>query len=242
MIVVRVISLSASPRRAAMRAQLDAITGLEWAFFDAATVVPAFLVHDPVTVRATLRRDLTPGEIGCFASHAHLWRWLLDQPRDTAMIVLEDDLIIDPAFFTSLAAFDRETARIDYLRLYAKAPAGARVAGRIAGRHLVRYRGIAFGTQAYLIRQPAAARLAASITAIVRPIDDEMDRYWAHGVPNLGLFPFPVMELGLPSTIEGERRGLPPATWRDAGFQARRIGESLRRRLANLRQSIGLGL
>ena len=69
-----------------------------------------------------------------------------------------------------------------------------------------------------------------------------MDRFWAHGVPNIGLFPFPVMELGLPSTIEGERRGLPRASWRDIAFQGRRIGEGLRRRAANLRVQFGLPL
>ena len=237
MIIVRVISLPGSPRRAAMAAQLAAIAQLDWSFFDAATAVPDWLCHDSAVVRRTIRRDMTPGELGCFASHARLWRWLATQPAGTAMVVLEDDLLLDPAFFAGLPAFAK-AAPADYLRLYAKVPAAATVIGRAAGRHLVRYRGIAFGTQAYLIRQPAAARFAASITAIARPIDDEMDRFWAH----IGLFPFPVRELGLPSTIEGERRGLPPATWRDIAFQGRRIGEGLRRRAANLRVRFGLPL
>lgn len=241
MIVVRVISLAGSPRRPPMAAQLAEIAGLDWSFFDASSSIPDWLHHDPAAVRRTIRRDMTRGELGCFASHAGLLRWLGTQPAGTAMVVLEDDLLLDPAFFAGLASF-AASAPADYLRLYAKAPAPATVIGRAAGRHLVRYRGIAFGTQAYFIRQPAAARFAASITEILRPIDDEMDRYWAHGVANLGLFPFPVMELGLPSTIEGERRGLPPATWRDIGYQARCLRESLRRRAANLRLVLGLPL
>lgn len=239
MVAVRVISLRGSPRRAGMAAQLAAIPGLDWAFSDACEALPADLAHDPAATRRTIRRDLTRGEIGCFASHVGLWRELASQSQDAAMVVLEDDLLIDPGFFAGLEALAVAAPHIDYLRLHAKAPAPARVIGRIAGRHLVRYRGVAFGTQAYFLRQPAAARLTASITTITRPIDDEMDRYWAHGVVNLGVFPFPVLELAGPSTIESARRGLPPATWRDSGYLARRAAESLRRRIANFRLALG---
>lgn len=243
----RVISLAGSPRRAGMAAQLDRVTGpggapLDWAFFDACEAVPPILTHDLAATRATIRRDMTRGEIGCFASHVSLWHWLGRQPPDRLLLVLEDDLVLDPEFMAQLSQIAASHPEIPYLRLYAKAPAPARVIGRVAGRHLVRYQGIAFGTQAYLMRPAAAQRLAASVIRITRPIDDEMDRYWAHGVANLGLFPFPVMELGLPSTIEATRRGLPPATMADTPYQVRRLVESLRRRAANLRLALGLPL
>jgi glycosyl transferase family 25 len=225
-----------------MAGQLAAIPALDWAFFDALTTVPAFLVHDPRETRATIRRDLTPGELGCFASHASLWGELAAGPADRVLIVLEDDLLIDPAFFAALPAFAEAVAAHDYVRLHAKAPAPARVIGRAGGRHLVRYRGVAFGTQAYLMRPAAAQRLLGSITRIVRPVDDEMDRYWAHSVPNIGVFPFPLLERAMPSSIEAARRGLPPARWSEAGYQARRLADSLRRRLANLRLDLGLPL
>lgn len=239
MVVVRVISLAGSPRRPGMAAQLDPIAGLDWQFFNACEAPLPDLVHDANVVRRTIRRDLTAGELGCFASHVALWRWLAAQPPETALVVLEDDLLIDPVFFGSLDKIAASVPDIAYLRLHAKAPASASVIGRVAGRHLVRYRALAFGTQAYLLRQPAAARLVASITAIRRPIDDELDRYWAHRVANIGVFPFPVLELALPSTIEAARRGLAPANWLDTGFQAQRISEGVRRRLANLLLAIG---
>jgi glycosyl transferase family 25 len=239
---VRVISLSDSARRAGMAAQLDAVPGLDWSFFNACTAVPAWLDHDRVAARATIRRDLTAGELGCFASHASLWRELAAAPDGSAMVVLEDDLLIDPEFFGALPAFDAAVADFDYVRLHAKAPTPARVIGRATGRHLVRYRGIAFGTQGYFIRKAAAQRLAASITRVIRPVDDEMDRYWAHGVPNIGVFPFPLLERAGPSTIEAERRGLAPPSPFEFGYQTRRIGNSLRRSLANLRLDLGLSL
>ena len=180
-----------------------------------------------------MRRTLTPGEIGCFASHAALWQELAGGEAE-AMVVLEDDLLIDPGFFAGLPLVAAALAAHPFVRLHAKAPVAARVIGRVAGRHVVRYRGIAFGTQGYILRREGARRWLGSIRSIVRPVDDEIDRFWAHGVPNIGLHPFPVMEVGGPSTIEGERRDLPPPRWHEFGWQARRAVESARRRLANL--------
>ena len=34
-----------------------------------------------------------------------------------------------------------------------------------------------------------------------RPVDDEMDRSWSHGVRNLAVFPFPIMERAQESGI-----------------------------------------
>jgi glycosyl transferase family 25 len=34
-----------------------------------------------------------------------------------------------------------------------------------------------------------------------RPIDVELDRPWAHGIQNLSVFPFPVIEESVDSTI-----------------------------------------
>lgn len=242
MIKLRVISLAESLRRPGMATQLGAVPGLDWSFFDACTGLPDFLVHDATATRATIRRDLTRGELGCFGSHASLWHELAGAPDGAAMVVLEDDLLIDPGFFGALDAFAAAVPGIDYLRLHAKAPAPARVVGRAAGRHIVRYQGIAFGTQGYFIRKAAAQRFATAITRVVRPVDDEMDRYWAHGVPNMGVFPFPLLELAGASTIEAERRGLAAPSWFEAGYQSRRVVNSLRRHLANLRLALGLPL
>ncbi len=233
-IPVRVISLADSPRRVAMALQLEAVPGLAWSFFDALRTLPESLAYDEAGARRAIRRVMTPGELGCFASHVALWHELAAGAAD-AMVVLEDDLLIDPTFFAQLPAVVGALASHDFVRLHAKSPVAARVIGRVAGRHVVRYRGIAFGTQGYILRRAGAQRWLASIRSVVRPVDDEIDRYWAHGVPNIGIHPFPVMEIGGPSTIEGERRELPQPRWHEFGWQARRAFESARRRLANLR-------
>ena len=40
---------------------------------------------------------------------------------------------------------------------------------------------------------------------VTRPIDDEMDRSWVHGQPNLAVFPFPIMEETSDSIIGNAR-------------------------------------
>ncbi len=233
MVEVHVISLPGSPRRAAMAAQLDAVPGLSWRFFDGLSALPTWLAYDPAEARRTIRRELTPGELGCFASHAMLWKLLVDSPMD-AIVVLEDDLLIDPAFFAALPEVSATLAAHPFVRFHAKAPTAADIIGSVTGRHVVRYRGMAIGNQGYLMRRAAAERWLERVRTAVRPIDDEMERYWAHGIPNVGIHPFPVIERGGPSTIEDARRGIAPPRWHEFGWQYRRAVESARRRIANV--------
>lgn len=231
-IAVRVISLPGSAaRRAAMTAQLAAIPGLDWAFFDAGGPPPPGLSHAAARARRRLRRDLTPGELGCYASHFALWTWLAAAPCE-ALVVLEDDVIVDPAFFARLA----ELPAVAYLRLYAKVAAAPRQLRPAAGRHLIRFRGQPYGTQAYVIRRHAAAVFTARLAVIERPVDDAMDRFWSHGIPPLALFPFPVLETAGPSTIEAARRAPASGGW--LVWKAHRALDSLRRRAANLRLAL----
>jgi glycosyl transferase family 25 len=211
-VMVRVISLSdCTERRARMAEQLDA-TGLPWCFFDAWRTPPADLPYDPARARITRGRVLTPGELGCFASHWALWGEFLSDRDQDLLLALEDDLLLDPVFFGRLEAATVAMAGIDCLRLYAKVPAGIRNEARFLQRHIARFSGKAYGTQAYLLTRRGAARFRRSIRRVERPIDDEMDRFWAHGMPIRAVFPFPVMEVQYGSTIEDARRTLEPLT------------------------------
>lgn len=233
MTTVHVISLPDSPRRAAMAAQLDAVPGLDWRFFDAGRVPPASIPYDPAAARRAIRRELTPGELGCFGSHLAVWQ-MIATGHAAAAVVLEDDLLVDPGFFEGLPGVVEALAAYPFVRLHAKAPTAARIIGRVAGRHLVRYRGAAIGAQGYILRREGARAWLASIARVERPVDDEMERYWAHGIANIGLHPYPIIERVGTSTIEDSRRGLAPPRWHEFRWQARRAIESARRRLANL--------
>lgn len=208
--MVRVISLpDCTDRRTRMAAQLDA-TGLPWRFFDARRTPAPDLPYDPARARVARGRTLTAGELGCFASHWALWGAFLSDGDADLLLALEDDLLLDPVFFQRLDRAVSAMGAIDYLRLYAKVPAGIRKEAPFLHRHVARFSGKAYGTQAYLLTRRGATRFRRTIRRIERPIDDEMDRFWAHGMPIRAVFPFPVMEVQYGSTIEDTRRTLEP--------------------------------
>jgi glycosyl transferase family 25 len=238
--LIQVISLEGSPRRAAMATQLDG-TGAEWAFFDALRTPPATRSYDPTKARRAHGRALTAGELGCYASHMALWRMAIDGGRP--IIAMEDDIIIDPAFFSRLAHFAVAFARYDYLRLYAKVPAGLRREGPFLDRfHVARFAGRPYGTQAYYLSPKGAEKLLRSIDEVVRPIDDELDRYWAHRLPTRMVFPAPVMETDIGTTVEQARRmrdALTPSE--KIAWKTTQMVEKGRRHWADMMARLGWG-
>ena len=233
-LAIRCISLAGSDRRPRMAAQLDA-AGLDWAFFDACTAPPHDLPYLPDRALAVHGRELTPGELGCFASHWALWKLVAAEDGPDLLLVLEDDLLLDPVFFSRLDAVAAAARRFGYLRLYAKVPAGMRLETSFLDRHVARFSGRAYGTQAYLIDRASAQRWLSSIPAIVRPVDDEMDRYWQHGIPIRSVFPAPVIEVNYGSTIEAKRRASAPlGRAQRMRWQGVKLGEKARRHLADL--------
>src|SRR3546814_4947714 len=59
---------------------------------------------------------------------------------------------------------------------------------------------------AYAITLPAARAFLRACATVKRPVDDQMDRSWEHGVRNLALFPSPVIEEFVESGIGSVRR------------------------------------
>lgn len=231
-LLIRVISLPNSARRKSMANQLDSI-GLKWKFFDACTSAPKDIPYDPKQARRRHGRELTQGELGCFASHRSLWQELVSNCQQDIMLVLEDDLIIDPHFFSNISNLVDAVRPYEYLRIYAKSPSSLRYEAQFLDRHICRYQREAYGTQGYFISVQAARRYMASIRSVVRPIDDEMDRYWQHHIPIRAVFPFPIMEVNLGSTIEPSRRLKPALAPSDQRAYARnRKIEQFRRRIA----------
>lgn len=204
---IRVISLPSATERRAAFANATGGAGVSWEFFDARTNISDALQYDAGGARRAHGRTLTAGELGTYASHLAVWKWLLDSEFDQA-IVFEDDIVADWPFIEQLATLDFSAMGIDYLRLFTKIPARFRkLRCPFLDRyhHLIRITSFALGTQAYLITRDGAKRLLKHATRVNCPIDTYMDKYWRHGVPNLALYPFPVFERFGASTI-GETR------------------------------------
>lgn len=204
---IRVISMADAAERRASFAARAADAAVPWTFVDAATGLVPGLTLDTEAVDRNKGRALTAGEIGCYASHFSIWRDMVENCIAQA-IVLEDDVIVDWAFLAQLARMDLEAEGIDYLRLYSKMPVATRVVRRNFIHHsrsVVELVGHPYGTQGYVITRAGAQRFVRHCARIVRPIDDQMDRSWEHGIPNLALHPAPIIEAAIASGIGGAR-------------------------------------
>ena len=204
---VLVISMTnAEERRAAFAARAQGAE-VAWRFFDARTGLTEGLIYDAEAVERNKGRLLTKGELGCYASHFSIWQEMCHK-QIAQCIVLEDDVIVDWAFLARLSETDLEAQNLRYLRLYSKAPTFNRVVSRNflqRSRSIVELVGYPFGTQAYAITLNGARAFLEACATIKRPIDDQMDRSWEHGVRNLALFPAPVIEEFVPSGIGSDR-------------------------------------
>jgi GR25 family glycosyltransferase involved in LPS biosynthesis len=197
-----VISLAGSLRRERASANLNLID-IPWTFFDALRAPANGLPpYDEALAVRFWGRGLSKAEIGCAASHMSVLAKLAESDTDDSWtLVVEDDVVLDAGFnFRSLLDVCK-AADIGYLRLYARHVARCKHVAWLDQRELIRFERAPMGTQAYLISGRAARRFIESVTTISRPVDWEMDRFWANGLYNYALFPFPCLELTLPSSI-----------------------------------------
>lgn len=203
---VFVISMRDSGDRRATFTERAKGASVDWTFFDARTEVVPGLTYDDAAAKVIWARSLSAGEIGCYASHYALWKQLLGDEADQ-YVVLEDDVIVDWKFMERLLEVDFHRSGIDYLRLHCLTPQGIRrVRDHYLGnRNLVELRGRAHGTQGYVVTREGAQRFVERFSRIVRPVDSQLDRYWEHGLPNLCLVPFPIIEEAGDSTIGTDR-------------------------------------
>ncbi len=195
--LIRVVSITGSPRRVAFTER--AKTTLDWAFQDASTTNTSGLPYDEKWAVATCCRPLLRTEIGCFSSHFGLWRQCADSERP--MIVLEDDVDVDWRFLEQMSARYAEYEGYEYLRFATTFKADRVPVGRILDREVEELLGNPLGMQGYLLRPSHARRLVQRIRRIERPIDDEIDRCWRYGAPNLALTPPLVTDRNEPSEI-----------------------------------------
>jgi glycosyl transferase family 25 len=206
-----VISLPGSDDRRQRFSERADGTSIQWEYFDAHGGASPDLVYDPGQAILHKGRTLSDGEIGCYSSHFALWKQLLDDRADQ-YLVLEDDVVVDWKRLEVLAQCDLRAEGIEYLRLYYKRPVPfllLRDDFLFKSLRLVQLLGKSDGSQGYFITRAAAEKLVRASRNVVRPLDDQLDRFWDHGVRNLAIFPFPLFEQAGPSLIGFERFSRP---------------------------------
>ena len=128
-------------------------------------------------------KPLVNGEKGCYASHLALWRWLLDSPHES-VVVLEDDVrLVDDFGRVCAAIAARPAARWDMVKLIGRAGLGKAEKLRAReplcpGYELQHYRRIPSLTAGYVINRQGAAKLLAHRLPFGRPIDVDLRHWW----------------------------------------------------------------
>ncbi len=128
--------------------------------------------------------ELRPAEIGVFESHRRIWRKLVEEEIDLA-IIAEDDLRIDPARTAEAMDLLRTVATPEhYIRLPVKqreTPAETLVERN--GLQLVLPKVIGLQCVCQMVGRHAAERLLAATNRIDRPVDTFLQMHWLTGQP-----------------------------------------------------------
>ncbi len=207
-----VINLAEQTRRwEAMAAQCTK-AGLDFQRFEAIranALSPEALeaVYSPARNHRQYFQPLTAGEIGCYASHAAIWRALVAS-TDSHWLVCEDDVHFQPNLSAVLQAITRLSDEWELIKLIGRQHEKI-IAARpwFGGQRLIRYRRIPSLCGAYVISRRGAERMLASHVPFGRPVDLDMRYWWESGCRIVGTQPYPVAlsPLSEQSTI-GDRR------------------------------------
>jgi glycosyl transferase, family 25 len=228
---IRVISLEDSTNRRLEFSRQVSSLDLDWSFFSAhkATVSP--LGYNEYDAIVGCGRALFPPEIGAYVSHFKCWEWLANSEYNQG-IILEDDVIAEWRAIAQLSRFDLSTHGIQLLRLFATHPISCKIVMyRFLSPHchLVRTTGWYLGMQGYMLTKAAAHQLISKYANITAPVDWIFSRYWEHRLGNYSLFPFPLVEQHISSTI-GPRASITKVQFSDrARYLSRRVLDRVKR-------------
>jgi glycosyl transferase, family 25 len=230
----RIISLATSTDRRALVAENLKSFCMPWQFHEAVRG-DGVCRFEPSVARQLRRfgRALTGSEIGCFKSHVLAMQEFERSEFLDWLLVIEDDVWVDPEFdFLALIEFlDRR--KLNYLRLYARRWKPASLIAYFGERQFIRFKTDPYGAQAYLLNRRGAKQFLHSFDTIDRPIDDELGRFWKNKLDIYSIFPFPVIERSVASTLLEERNKISKSS-PTLGRYLYRIAEFSQKHMANL--------
>lgn len=150
-----------------------------------------------------IHSTLTPGEVGCYASHLLACQHLLNS-SEPFLVVLEDDAELAQDFIAATcAAVMAAPLRWDVLHLSTRFKRSAYPVAPLPGRRsLVRYARLPASTVAYVISRSGAEKFLQP-KARTRPVDQEIRHAWIMGLNVLGVYPSPARQGIFPTTISG---------------------------------------
>lgn len=163
--------------------------------------------------RAQYYKPLVDGEKGCYASHILAWRRLLESDAP-ALVVLEDDVVLDDSFAQAVQAIATLEQGWDMVKLMGR-PQGEKIRSGVplTPRHqLIQYRRVPSFTAGYVVSREGARKLLQSRVPFGRPIDIDLRFWWENDLRVLGVQP-PVVRLDTTSEDSSIAGRKPPAGW-----------------------------
>ncbi len=194
--------------------------------------------YDERLAKLMFGRDLTPAEVGCFASHFLLWQRCADSAEP--LIIMEDDVDILPEFSRSLDVTASVIRSLQIARLCVRTNRRfKKVATLSGGFELIRYFKGPRGTQCYALSPEGARRLVRFSDVWTEAVDMYLDAFWRHGVPCWAIQPFHVRHSDetIPSDIGLRTRGRLPSLAK-ARRELTRAGQTIMRIAFNAAQLI----
>lgn len=227
-ILCRVLSVkTATERREKIAAQLDASKIPEWSFFDALDKDNLDINFDYDAFKNEFQREPLFGEISCLASHIKIIKDFIKSDA-TTLLVLEDDLVVDPYFKFDLAMKIMELCEIPYLKLFARYFVPAKYISNFGRFTIYRAQWPPLGTQAYAFSRAGAQGFIDYINKfekVYKPIDNLLDNFEDHKIPAYLLYPFPVLELTFPSSIFTQSFKIIEGNHKNVGFVGKLISK-----------------
>lgn len=181
---------------------------------------------------------LSPGEIGCYASHLAICQRVVEGSLPPIVCVLEDDVALSVDFASVVTALLASTpADWDILRLSNETKRAVMPLARISERFtLVRYTNVPGSTGASLISRSGAEKFLKQ-TPRSLPVDQDLRRVWTWGLNTFGVTPAPVRRdvLNTSSIDAMAADGWRTKKWRIEQLRRRRILEGPQRHIHGMR-------
>ena len=192
-----VISLpDAAERRERAAIQL-ADAGITFEFFDAmrgeqAMAEGHFERCDDDEWLLNTGREVTPAEIGCFASHRSMWQRCVELGEP--IMIMEDDFQLLPGFAEAIRQVDRHIEEFGFIRLQDETRARKEKVTNSGAHEFWRYTKAPHSCMCNAIAPSVAQRFVDLTRVACEPVDVFVKKFWEHGQPIYGLTPYTVTE------------------------------------------------
>lgn len=134
---------------------------------------------------------MSPGQLGCFASHYRIWQACVNSQEP--VLVIEDDALINPERFQTFVNAIPELPRdVECLRLFENK---SKVRKGIHRRHLAgelymkKFLKGHMSTTGYYLTPSGARKFLSGASEWILPVDLYMDQFWHNGVECFGITP-----------------------------------------------------